>query len=117
MTDSRLSPSEALAAADIAREAARLVARENGWCQHSLAEPRPEGGESNCLLGALGVAALSLTGNRWGAPAALWDEIRKRTGKWPVSWNNAPDRKQHEVVELLERVSKRFDREASRVQT
>jgi hypothetical protein len=106
---SKLTPTEALAAADIAREAARLVARPGGWCQRDLSTPQG----AVCAYEALHRAANGRTGT-WGHYLAS-SEAHLRIGGGIMMWNDAAERQQHEVVELFESIAKHFDREASRI--
>jgi hypothetical protein len=106
---SKLTPTEALAAADIAREAARLVARPGGWWQ---------GPEGSCEDGSRVCALLAIDAAARGDEQLLnivWDAARCRTDGMLIGWNDAPERKQSDVVELFESIAKHFDREASRI--
>jgi hypothetical protein len=119
MADSKLTASEALAAADVAREAARLVS--HGWFQ----EVGVRAGEV-CAAIAVNEAAIALTGLGFTGPTCehVNAEIYRRIGcecaePGPgqiFKWNDAPERTQSDVVELFESIAKHFDREASKVE-
>jgi hypothetical protein len=110
-----LTASEALAAADIAREAARLVARPGGWGQCGAGRARATLGDGGCTQVVIWLAA-DQSWSKYGGRRVL-DEARRRLGgdQALFNWNDAPERQQHEVVELLESIAKHFDREATRV--
>jgi hypothetical protein len=112
MTDSKLTASEALAAADIAREAARLVARPGGWCQG-----RATNSAGGFCAGWAMWEASGGTAGRWSnASNEFRREVIARVGPAIPVWNDAPERKQSDVVELFESITKHFDREASKVE-
>lgn len=86
------------------------IIRKRGWCQHELL--RLDG--SFCAVGALKEAV----GMRMSAPVQdlLYPELvdspvkpalealQNALGTYVATWNDAPERTQDEVIELLERV-------------
>jgi hypothetical protein len=111
-----MTPNEALAAADIAREAGRLVARPGGWGQCS------DGGASSTLAdGGCAYVVLGAATSDWdnGAGNIVLAEAIRLVSSAALTglfeWNDAPERRQHEVVELFESIAKHFDREAARI--
>jgi hypothetical protein len=120
MTDSKLTASEALAAADIAREAARLVARPGGWWSKGATQPGAFGPGAVCAATAINKATTGdCTGCSVGIGAIVCDTASRRVGgsiNELIEWNNDPSRQQSDVVELFESIAKHFDREASKVE-
>lgn len=103
--------------ADFADCAADLV--ERGWCQHEMA--RRVDGEA-CQPWALVAAAWCLTGavqavtvweygsvvEGWTMRSCILSAICDIIGLSPTHWNDSPERRQAEVVDVLRLVAERL---------
>lgn len=95
---------------EICEEAAEVV--EAGWCQGAARVPKDDenfhAGWDHCTLGALWQAeGFYEVGFTTDSHPEIEKDLKRRVGDVPA-WNDAPERKKEEVIDLLMTQAKEY---------